>query len=487
MNKAKEAPEKKQRKTPPEKRLFHKPITPVKIVIYCGLALALTGAALAARFAYVTLFDRRAAFPNATPRPYATDVPAGPAPTATLSPEELLALQADTDFMKDRVNILLTGIDYAEEREGRTDFRTDTMMLFSVNFATGHVDILSFPRDSYADIAYTKNRWKLNGAFMSAGGAEGRGFECMMETISNVIGGIRVDYYFALDMQAVKDIVDIIGGVWYDVDVEVAIGGRHIGKGYQLLDGQAVLDYCRVRKGVTSGTDIDRIDRQQRLLLEVFNQLKSTNLLPRMPDIYNTIQSKVYTNLNLEQIAALAFFALDFDLETQCSRHTLKGEFLQYFHYYYVLDHAYTREVIEKIFGEKPKVSWMYSVNYVKADMAGIAYDEALAKLEDCLKAKGPELPDELIAKAEEQIRQGDKLRADLEKSLPNAAKSNKKINTTDIDAATKGLEDLARELSRYEPPLPTPPPTTAGEPGGAGEPAGTEPSGGTGEPGTEP
>ena len=137
---AKSKPAKKEkRKKPPEKRLFHKPITPVKIIIYCVLALLLTGVAFAGRFIYATLIDKRAAFSE----PPVRSAEKTPEPTQTLSPEELLALQADRDFMKDRTNILLTGIDYAEEREGREDFRTDTMMLFSVNFATNRVDIIS--------------------------------------------------------------------------------------------------------------------------------------------------------------------------------------------------------------------------------------------------------------------------------------------------------------------------------------------------------
>jgi len=258
-------PPKKSKKRPPEKRLFHKPVTPVKAVIYALLALLVVAIVLLIRFLYVTVIDARAAFPD-TPivTPLPTDAPqvssgaaATPEPTQTLSPEELLAQQVDPDFMKNRVNILLTGIDYAPEREGRNDFRTDTIMLFSVDFSTGRVDILSVPRDSYADIAYTDTKWKINGAYMSAGGADGKGYECLMQTVSDTIGGIPVDYYVAVKMEAVKDIVDILGGVWYDVDYEINMNGRHLDKGYQLMDGQDVLDYCRARKGITSGTDID--------------------------------------------------------------------------------------------------------------------------------------------------------------------------------------------------------------------------------------
>ena len=310
-------PAKKPGKRPPEKRLFHRPITPLK-AIYALMLLAVL-LVLAARFIYVTVIDARAAFsdtpvvvtPPPASAPQASGAAATPQPTQTLSPEELLAQQVDRDFMKDRVNILLTGIDYAPEREGRNDFRTDTIMLFSVDFSSHRVDILSIPRDSYADIAFTNAKWKINGAYMSAGGADGRGYECLMQTVSSCIGGIPVNHYVAVRMQAVKEIVDILGGVWYDVDYDITMNGRQLKKGYQLLNGQAVLDYCRARKGITSGTDIDRIDRQQRLLMEVFRQVKKANLLTEMPQIYNTMKEEIDTNLTFEQIACSPSSALD--------------------------------------------------------------------------------------------------------------------------------------------------------------------------------
>ncbi len=430
------------------------------------LALLLAGLAFAARFTYIMLFDKRAAFAEPTPKPVSTAAPADtatatPEPTVTLSPEELLALQADLEFMKDRVNILLAGIDYAQERTGRDDFRTDTLMLFSVNFSTERVDIISIPRDSYADIAFTDRNWKINGAFMSAGGAEGRGFECMMETVSTALGGLPIGYYFAVDMPAVKDIVDIIGGVWYEVDYDIKMGGRQISKGYQLLDGQAFLDYSRARKGITSGTDVDRIDRQQRLLLEMFKQAKQSNLLPKIPQIYDTMKSQVYTNLNFEQIAALSLFALDLDMENKMGRYALKGKYLQYRSMYYVLDHTYTRELITELFGFKPNINWRYSLEYALADMAAMAFDESLLRLQNYLISSRADLSEELINRAEAGINDWIIMRDDFAQKLDSAgrSKSFKKIDFKGMEQQKKAIDALYSELVAYKPdpsPLPT-------------------------------
>ena len=49
-----------------------------------------------------------------------------------------------------------------------------------------------------------------------------------------------------------KIIVDAMGGVDYYVDIPVSMNGRTLEIGQQHLDGQAVLDYCRMRKGPTA-------------------------------------------------------------------------------------------------------------------------------------------------------------------------------------------------------------------------------------------
>lgn len=454
------------KRRPPEKRLFHTPVTPVKVIVYALLALVAAALVLLGRFVYVTVIDARAAFPEtpavvATPQPTATPRPsaaATPEPTVTLSPEERLSQQADANFMKDRVNILLTGIDYAVEREGRNDFRTDTIMLFSVDFASGKVDILSVPRDSYADIAFTDRKWKINGAYMSAGGADGQGYECLMQTVSDTIGGIPVNGYIAVEMQAVKDIVDIIGGVWYDVDYEITMNGRHLDKGYQRLNGQAVLDYCRARKGITSGTDIDRIDRQQRLLMEVFKQIKDANLLTEIPDIYDTMREKIDTNLSFEQIAALAFFALDLDLGSELNRYTLKGEYMEAYNAtYYVLDHNVTVDTVDSIFGVdvSDTVDWTYSLAFVRHDVAKAALTEAIIKLQDYLNQRRDTLSPELIAQTETLLLQAQGL-------LESAADKTEKTVTDGMTDMAALIETMYATLSQYVPPAPTPVPTEA-------------------------
>ena len=49
----------------------------------------------------------------------------------------------------------------------------------------------------------------------------------MCEAAEWMLGGIDVDYYYAVTMESVKQIVDIVGGVWYNLEGDFDNGGRY--------------------------------------------------------------------------------------------------------------------------------------------------------------------------------------------------------------------------------------------------------------------
>ncbi len=366
------------------------------------LMLGIAALLVAARYVYVMFVDPMSAFdkPNAsaTPQAVATEEPAAtpqtdvvsvvptPEPEPTLSPEEQLQAQADLEFMKNKVNILMLGWDQSPEREDedsalyrddKNNFRSDVIMLASIDFEKKTVDLISVPRDTYAPIYNTKGRWKINAAFAKGGSAKGNGFEYAMKTVSNLLG-VPIDYYVGVDMVGLKAAVDAMGGVDYDVDVRIALNGRVLEKGYQHMDGQQVLDYVRARKGIS--TDVGRADRQQRMLFAIFNQLKSRNQLVNIPKMYASVQDKIKTNLDSEQIAALSVFAMHLD-QNNLNRHTLEGEYISnvYNASFYVLYNSKLKALVKDIFGITIKTNPRYDAGYVRADKAA---DEALAYAE---------------------------------------------------------------------------------------------------------
>lgn len=378
------------------------------------IAAAVVGLAL--RYAYLFFINPMGAFNNqlATPSPQAvtppptTELPTNPptpspavtpslmptatpteAPTPTPEPTEpptpTPEPELDLSFMKNRVNILILGWDESPERnvEGSdvyrdesNNFRSDVIMLFSANFKTGRVDLISVPRDTLADIytgageKYSETaHYKINAAFAKGGSVNGDGFAWAMQTVSKLFGGIPIQYYAGVNMEGLKAVVDAMGGVDYDVDVHIELNGRVLETGYQHLDGQQVLDYCRARKGIS--TDVGRTDRQQRMLFTIFNQLKSRDQLKNFLNIYNSVKGYIYTNLNTDQIATLASFGMGLDTD-DLHRRTLKGEYIGSTAYsgasFYCLYNDKLTELVGDVFGVTIYPNPKQDAEYVHAD-----------------------------------------------------------------------------------------------------------------------
>lgn len=286
--------------------------------------------------------------PTPLPTPGASQASAPPTPTPTQDPTAKLAADADMSLLQNRLNIMLLGLDESRERANWGSFRTDTMILLSINFDTKDVDMISIPRDSYVKIYGKESRAKVNSAFSAGGGKNKRGFEFAMKTISAIFGDIPVNYYIGFNMQMVKDVVDAMGGVDYEVDVEVRMNGRELHPGMQRLDGQAVLDYARQRKG---SSDVARVDRQQRVLMAIFKQMLDTKQFGNIPSIFQAVESNMSTNLDFKQISALALFASGIGIG-DIERHLLDGDFLdmRQTSYWGVSEHK-KKQLIKDIFG----------------------------------------------------------------------------------------------------------------------------------------
>ncbi len=282
---------------------------------------------------------------TATPTPEITPPPATATPEPTVTPEPT----PEYKFEQQRINVLLLGADSSVERiEAGMNFRTDTMILVSVNFAEHKVDMISIPRDSYVRINGGETKNKINAAFTFGGGADGDGYEYAVNTVEHLLG-VDIDYYVGFGMNVVKKVVDAVGGVDYDVDIAMTMNGRRLEKGMQHLTGQQVLDYCRYRKGGRG--DVDRVDRQQRMLFTMYEQMLSAKKVASIPAVYRAVQSEIDTNLTVPQIATLAYFGKDLTMD-EIERHVIPGNG-QYVgdRSYYLIYQNEKNDLIREIFG----------------------------------------------------------------------------------------------------------------------------------------
>jgi LCP family protein required for cell wall assembly len=313
-----------------------------------------------------------------TPEPTATGESASTAPaaTATVDPEAYLSSQADPSITKDTVNVLLVGVDSAPERIGNTkqyvdkNFNSDVMLLLAINFKKNTVDMISFPRDSYAPMANMDGIYKMNFALTAGGGINDKGFMNVCKTVQLQLGDkVPVNYYIAVTMPAVKELTDAVGGVDYNMDVSFTINGRSYKKGMQHLTGQGVLDYCRVRKGSLSAQpgDLNRVNRQKKMLVAVFKKLQSTASIFNVPQILTSMQDKVFTNLNFQQLAALALFGSKLP-EDKITMRTLPGsyEYGIFRRNYVLLDQDKRVKMIKDVFGVTVSPMYEFAPNYAR-------------------------------------------------------------------------------------------------------------------------
>ena len=315
---------------------------------------------------------------------------ATPAPTAEPSQLDRLKEQADTSMMQDIVNILLIGVDFSEERltwNGKKEWHSDVMMVLSVNFDENRADLISLPRDTYAKIPDIDGIYKLNASLNCGGGlynADGSenpaGLEKVCEAAEWMLGGIPVDYYYAVTMTSLKSLVDAFGGLDYDLDLTYKIQGRSYVKGYQHMDGQAVLDYCRVRKagnGLSAADvgDANRVNRQKRILIAFFEHMQKQNLIVKIPDVLAAFDGELYTNCTPAQTAALAAFAYGLNRE-DIGMYSMSGSTVSLFQWNFLFTDQNNRvDVIKKVYGVDVPKQNEYTLQYGRYRWASMLYD----------------------------------------------------------------------------------------------------------------
>jgi LCP family protein required for cell wall assembly len=274
----------------------------------------------------------------ATATPLPTPEPETGGPDATTSPTPVPTPSPTPGITegKDVLNILLIGIDRRQGTQddskgtngGKdgTDPHADVQMIVAINFKAKTVDLISLPRDTFIHNTELMNGvYKINATFNVGGGfdaKDGAGFKNICKGAEYMLGGIPVDYYYAVDFDSLVKVVDAIGGV--DFNVESASYSRKHKKGMQHMDGLDVLFFVRVRKSGPEQGDLNRINRQKELMIAIFTQLKEKGKLSMVPDLINAANSGVYTNTNLEQTLALANFAMSID-PAKIGMHSMTG------------------------------------------------------------------------------------------------------------------------------------------------------------------
>lgn len=191
---------------------------------------------------------------------------------------------------KDPFSVLMLGVD---ERAGDRG-RSDTMIVLTVNPNTNSVKMLSIPRDTRTEIIGKGTVDKINHAYAFGG------VQMSVNTVENFLN-IPIDYYMKVNMEGFRDIVDAVGGITVQNDLDFTYSGYHFTKGAIQLDGKKALAYSRMRKEDPRG-DFGRQTRQRQIIQAVIKEGASLSSLTNYSDIFNALGKNVKTNLTFDEM-----------------------------------------------------------------------------------------------------------------------------------------------------------------------------------------
>ena len=259
----------------------------------------------------------------------------------------------------DKITFLVVGISGCEE-----DYKlADTIMVCSYDPKTQKASLLSIPRDTYVG----KNKAKASASYkINAVYRNGENIDGMVKSIEEIIG-IEIDNYVIIDTDALVELVDAIGGVEFDVPINMKYDDitqdLHIDlkAGYQKLNGEQAEWLVRFRHN-NDGTsysyeygdnDIGRMRTQREFIQATLKQtMKPENLL-KLTKIAQIAFDNIKTNITFDTIKDYLPYAVSFNTEN-LQTGTLPGTPEKCNGVWiYTVNKKETTEIVEELFKDK--------------------------------------------------------------------------------------------------------------------------------------
>lgn len=204
----------------------------------------------------------------------------------------------NVDFSKEEpFSVLLLGIDSGDlgrDEQGRSD----TLMVATVNPQENKSTLVSIPRDTYVDIVGEDKQDKINHAY-AFGGAS-----MSMDTVSEFLD-IPMDHYVSINMKGIKELVDAVGGVDVNNDLEFTFDDYTYKFGKIHLNGDQALGYLRMRHDDPEG-DYGRQKRQRAVVQAVVDKALSLSGATQYRGILDALEGNMKTDLSFSNMRKIA-------------------------------------------------------------------------------------------------------------------------------------------------------------------------------------
>ena len=238
--------------------------------------------------------------------------------------------------MKGYMNVALFGVDISREKTDEAGvvvdllpagtlresgllkgFRSDTIMIASINMDNGDIKLVSVFRDTFLNMGESYS--KCNAAY-SKGGAE------QAVKMLNTNMDMDIENFVTVSYWALTEVIDALGGVYIDVSSDelkhlnnygISIGKTMnttykplAGPGYQLLTGMQAAAYCRIRY---VGNDFARAARQREVIKAIEEQAKKSDV-NKLLTAFENAQKDISTSLKNDDIVQLISHIADYKI-----------------------------------------------------------------------------------------------------------------------------------------------------------------------------
>lgn len=245
---------------------------------------------------------------------------------------------------------------------GESTGMSDTIIVCSYNPKTQKASMLSIPRDTYVENGNYKYSAlnKINSLYSG-----GETPEKTVEAV-NEITGLDIKYYILVDTEALIKLVDLIGGVEFDVPIDMDYDDSlqdlhiHLKQGYQTLTGEQAEQVVRFRHNNDGSSypyeygneDYGRMKTQRNLIISVAKQTIKLKNITEIGNIMNIMKEEVKTNIDFNLLLDYIPYAVNMNLDN-IQTAQLPGESKQksggwfFFH-----DEEETIQIVNELFNE---------------------------------------------------------------------------------------------------------------------------------------
>lgn len=203
---------------------------------------------------------------------------------------------------------MVAGVDNREGSGG--SMNTDVLMLVALNPQQRAATVVSLPRDMQLKPDQLSSQ-KINYYYAYYYNKNKESAISNTKTFFSDLLHVPIDYMAVINFDGFRKLVDELGGLQLDVDMDMRYVDEYDGtninlkKGLQKLNGKQTLDFVRYRKsndGTAESSDHARNIRQQQVISQLLDKLTSFNGISQWGNVLDIAGQSIRTDVPEAQL-----------------------------------------------------------------------------------------------------------------------------------------------------------------------------------------